>query len=63
MREAPLVSIGMTVYILIAIHYEEKDLISEHPEYAVYRSEIPMFIPTPGRRAQRPSETQAQSNV
>jgi protein-S-isoprenylcysteine O-methyltransferase Ste14 len=41
-----LFSIGMTIYILIGIHHEEKDLIKTHGEkYRQYRSETPKLIP------------------
>ncbi len=39
-------AVGMTVYILIAIQYEERDLIQHHGEdYANYRRQVPMLIP------------------
>jgi len=34
-----------TSYILIAIRFEERDLIRMHPEYAEYRKQVPMLIP------------------
>lgn len=41
-----LFSAGMSVYILIGIHYEEKDLIKAHGEkYRQYRDETPKLIP------------------
>jgi methanethiol S-methyltransferase len=41
-----LFTIGMTIYILIGIHHEEKDLIKTHGEtYRQYRSETPKLIP------------------
>ena len=41
-----LFTMGMTVYILIGIHHEEKDLIKTHGEkYRQYRSETPKLIP------------------
>jgi protein-S-isoprenylcysteine O-methyltransferase Ste14 len=39
-----------TAYILIAIQLEERDLMREHPEYAAYRSRVPMLIPFLRRR-------------
>lgn len=39
-----------TAYILIAIQFEERDLIVAHPEYAAYRREVPMLLPVPARR-------------
>jgi methanethiol S-methyltransferase len=39
-------AVGMTAYILIAIRYEERDLVEFHgPEYAEYRRQVPMLIP------------------
>jgi methanethiol S-methyltransferase len=34
-----------TAYILIAIQFEERDLMAVHPEYAEYRKQVPMIIP------------------
>jgi methanethiol S-methyltransferase len=34
-----------TVYILVAIQFEERDLIAVHPEYAEYRKQVPMIVP------------------
>jgi len=38
-----------TAYILLAIQFEERDLIEAHPEYAEYRKRVPMLLPL-GRR-------------
>lgn len=38
-----------TAYILLAIRFEERDLVAAHPEYADYRARVPMLLPT-GRR-------------
>lgn len=41
-----LFALGMTAYILIAIRYEEQDLVAFHgPEYADYRRQVPMLLP------------------
>jgi methanethiol S-methyltransferase len=39
-----------TSYILIAIQFEERNLVDAHPEYAEYRRRVPMLLPRPGRR-------------
>lgn len=38
-------ALGATAYILIAIRYEERDLVAAHPEYEDYRRSVPMLIP------------------
>jgi methanethiol S-methyltransferase len=42
-------ALGTTAYILLAIRWEERDLVSFLPEYAEYRNRVPMLIP--GRRS------------
>jgi len=34
-----------TAYILVAIRFEERDLMAVHPEYAEYRRQVPMIVP------------------
>ena len=34
-----------TAYILVAIRFEDADLITEHPQYSAYRKQVPMLIP------------------
>jgi protein-S-isoprenylcysteine O-methyltransferase Ste14 len=35
-----------TAYILVAIQLEERDLSVAHPEYAEYRRQVPMLVPS-----------------
>lgn len=45
-----LLAIGMSGYILIAIRYEERDLVKFHGEtYREYQRKVPMLVPRPGR--------------
>jgi protein-S-isoprenylcysteine O-methyltransferase Ste14 len=34
-----------TAYILVAIQFEERDLMREHAQYAEYRKQVPMLVP------------------
>jgi protein-S-isoprenylcysteine O-methyltransferase Ste14 len=46
MTSAHLVfALATTAYILIAIQFEEHDLVRSHAEYAEYRRQVPMIIP------------------
>jgi len=38
-------ALATTGYILIAIQFEERDLIDLHPEYVAYRANVPMLVP------------------
>ena len=47
-----LLSLGMSAYMLIAIRYEERDLINYYGEdYSTYRKSVGMLFPRFGRRA------------
>jgi protein-S-isoprenylcysteine O-methyltransferase Ste14 len=44
-----------TLYILIAIQFEEHDLKNAHPEYAEYKQRVPMLIPALRRLFKKPA--------
>jgi protein-S-isoprenylcysteine O-methyltransferase Ste14 len=46
-----LFAVATTAYILIAIQFEERDMVSVHGEaYEEYRREVSMLVPLPGRK-------------
>lgn len=49
-------AVTTTTYILIAIQFEERDLLAEHgAAYAAYRERVPMLVPGTARRLPAPS--------
>jgi protein-S-isoprenylcysteine O-methyltransferase Ste14 len=54
-------ALGASVYILIAIRYEERDLVSAHPEYDQYRRKVPMLIPSLKAQASTPSSRKMET--
>ncbi|HET7631838.1 MAG TPA: NnrU family protein [Gemmatimonadaceae bacterium] len=46
-----LFALVSTGYILVAIQFEERDLERIHPEYAEYKTRVPMLVPGRRRRA------------
>lgn len=46
-----LFAIATTAYILLAIQFEERDLVREYGEtYENYKRSVPMLVPIPGKR-------------
>jgi methanethiol S-methyltransferase len=53
MTAAHLVFAAVTsAYILVAIRWEERDLVDAHPEYEAYRRQVSMLLPVPRRNAE-----------
>jgi methanethiol S-methyltransferase len=53
-----LFALGTTAYILIAIRYEERDLVDFHGDaYADYRRNVPMLVPGLSRKRTREQTT------
>lgn len=44
-----LFAVVTTLYILVAIQLEERDLVTAHPEYDRYRQRVPMLVPRVGK--------------
>ena len=43
-------AVATTAYILLAIQFEERDLMREHPEYTEYLHRVPMILPVLRKR-------------
>lgn len=47
-------ALGCSIYMLVGIQLEERDLANEHPEYHAYKKRVPMLIPSLRRLVKRP---------
>ncbi len=47
---------GMTIYVLIGIQLEERDLADELPEYRQYKRKVPMLLPSWHKRLLQESD-------
>ena len=56
-------AVATTAYILIAIRFEEADLIREHPQYADYRKSVPMLVPRIPLPVETPAATAPQAKT
>ncbi|MCY1220997.1 hypothetical protein D3C81_2332300 [compost metagenome] len=54
-----LFAVLTSIYILAAIQLEERDLLRAHPEYADYRSQVPMLLPRVGGREKAAADREA----
>ena len=52
-------AIGGTLYILVGIKLEERDLENAHPEYTQYKAKVPALIPSLRRRLARDADVQS----
>jgi methanethiol S-methyltransferase len=58
-----LFAVMTTAYILIAIRFEEADLVNEHPQYAAYRKQVPMLVPRLTREVTLRDQKPARDSV
>jgi methanethiol S-methyltransferase len=62
MTSAHLVfALAITVYILVAIQFEERDLTRSHAEYAEYRRQVPMLVPGAAPKGAEGPETRRRA--
>lgn len=57
-----LFAVAMTIYVRIAIVFEERDLVGEHGErYVDYRARVPRLVPLAARRTLQRGEAPSQN--
>ena len=50
---------GMTIYTLVGIQLEERDLVAELPDYEQYRRKVPMLLPSAQKRLRHRTDAEA----
>jgi protein-S-isoprenylcysteine O-methyltransferase Ste14 len=64
MSSAHLVfAIATTAYILLAIQFEERDLVRFHEEYAEYRRRVPMILPIGSSRRRESAQASQKAHA
>lgn len=46
-----LFAVGLTIYLFVGTHFEEKDLVVLFERYQRYQGEVSMIVPVPKRKA------------
>jgi protein-S-isoprenylcysteine O-methyltransferase Ste14 len=54
---------GMTIYILVGIQFEERDLAIELPDYQQYQRKVPMLLPSSRKRLLQEPDSQRDRTV
>jgi protein-S-isoprenylcysteine O-methyltransferase Ste14 len=54
---------GMTIYMLVGIQFEERDLAAELPDYQQYKRKVPMLLPSFRKRLLQESDSERNQTV
>jgi steroid 5-alpha reductase family enzyme len=53
-------AVATSLYIFVAIQFEENDLVQAHREYAEYRERVPMLVPVRSTKVAERETTRSQ---